>query len=135
MNPQKTASQAASAMYVIASGIQSRNRNPVSCATRSVATAYTPSGKTAPQYNGLYANRRCRAKALHKPSMISIGIHQVAVAQNRIVSPLMKGINSARRGSPPLRISVLPVKAEIAIAPISIQYGGLISEGDKWKNA
>src|SRR5262249_60398697 len=66
-------------------------------------------------------SRRCR----HAPSTSRIGIHQVAVAQNRCVVPFRKGNRSASTGLRPASPTrQAPASVEMAIAPMLIQYGG-----------
>jgi hypothetical protein len=69
------------------------------------------------------------------PSVSSIGIHQVAVAQKSSVRPFRNGRSSAssgESGAAPTRR--LPARVEIATAPMLIQYGGARSDGARGKN-
>jgi hypothetical protein len=69
------------------------------------------------------------------PRITSIGIHHVAVAQNRSVSPLRNGsidVSSIDCGA--AAISIVPASVEIATAPMLIQYGGAKSAGLSVKN-
>ena len=64
-----------------------------------------------------------------------MGIHQVAVAQNRRVKPLMIGISSVISGERGAAArSIVPARVEIATAPMLIQYGGDRSDGLSAKN-
>lgn len=69
------------------------------------------------------------------PRIINIGIHQVAVAQQKSVKPLRIGNSGLKISEPsadPMRLT--PASVEIAIAPILIQYGGARSAGLIGKN-
>src|SRR5215467_1916461 len=62
--------------------------------------------------------------------MKSIGIHQVPVAQKKIVKPLRKGSSVSRNhASGAFSIKSEPASVEMAIAPMLIQYGGERSAG------
>src|SRR5262245_15365338 len=116
-------------------GSGSNAGTPIACERRSVDTAYIPNGKTAPQYNGSYFSGKRRNPCRHAPRMTSIGIHHVAVAQNIRLSPLTNGRRSRTSGEySEASASVLPASAEMATAPMLIQYGGASSEGAIVKN-
>jgi hypothetical protein len=67
--------------------------------------------------------------------MKRIGIHQVPVAQKKIVNPLRNGIIVSRKAaSAAFSIRSEPASVEIAIAPMLIQYGGKKSAGKNLKN-
>ena len=67
--------------------------------------------------------------------MTSIGIHQVAVAHQKIVKPRTNGRICTSTGEcGAAATSIAPARVEIAAAPMLIQYGGARSDGLIVKN-
>src|SRR3954469_8289722 len=104
--------------------MMSRNGAETISARRCVHAVYMPRGNTALQYTTSYVIGTFRTMCRHTPSNKSSGIHQVAVAQNRSVSPFINGSNSPKRLDSLARdVSTAPANVEMAIAPMLIQYG------------
>src|SRR5215208_8458621 len=113
--------------------IGSRKSRSMACTISKVQTAYIPSGKTAPQYKGSYLSGMLEYRQTTR--IRSIGIHQVPVAQKKIVNPLRNGISVSRKAaSAAFSINSEPANVEMAIAPILIQYGDEKSAGENLKN-
>ena len=90
--------QLSSAMYTKYWGMIERKDNPVACTSRDVPMVYIASGKTIAQYPTSY-RMRVRLTPCNQMNITARnGIHQLAIAQEARVNPVMNGTSRCRNG-------------------------------------